>query len=126
MNTSELRIGNYIEVLQDNLATPSTGARTVQYGIINSIDEEALKEFESEYYNPILINNYWLDRINAIFPFNDERIKIGNLHFKRTEIALVQCDENYNPITGKRLVSYVHQLQNLFFDANQRELDIKK
>jgi hypothetical protein len=118
MKASELRIGNYINEVEDGLI------------IVNSIDSREHRFYVTDqngdingedFIEPIPLTEEWLERFG--FEYSDLNGDSG-----LWKIPPFQIYGKYNQfLYDYRLdVNYVHQLQNLYFALTGEELTIKK
>jgi hypothetical protein len=78
-----------------------------------SIEENKINGLPLENFEPIFINSEWLSKLNAS-AFGQNNVQIGELYFKRSDIGLIYCNANFEPIAEQKIIRYVHQLQNLY------------
>lgn len=114
MESSHLRIGNYVYVQNGKLLKQEKGERTQLYKIENVNIQSAYK------YDPIPITEQWLldfAFLNGIEEMTlcDENICIYWRKF-----------ESHFEINGEKYFKkYIHQLQNLYFALTEKELILK-
>lgn len=138
MNNSEgIKKGNLLDLyingqdtkfVNDNLElTSALKAANIRVYIevqkVVSVDNDKINGIAIENFEPIFLDNNWLTKLNVI-PHQDGNIQIGKLNFKRKEIALEFCSENFEPIAGEKIICYVHQLQNFYTTKTEEELQI--
>jgi len=133
MKANELRIGNLLNVkytkqIKEDFITEIKG-----YDIVR-IEEN---DFNTLYYEPIIINEEWLKKFGFVRIF-----EISNLYLNFTNdiylalsddklIGLVRnnymnSDSQVAELEFEVNIKYVHQLQNLFFALTNEELTIKQ
>lgn len=118
MKASELRIGNFIE---------NTDSQMASYMVVNA---DVIKQNEHTMYaslEPLPLTEAWLLKFgfNEYMSKSDLRISIGGgvlmqFHFGVNQIECWIGDE-----ISKTDVIYVHQLQNLYFALTGEELTRK-
>jgi len=129
---NELKIGNYVfvkkvdghineegevlDMFDTGIAYSHFSAESTGRGIYikKEIDTKLLMPYG--WLDPIPLTEEWFHRFSVTSPFSDERTVIGELLFKNSQIGLIVCDENWEPVTGEHLIRYVHQLQNFYLD----------
>ena len=109
MEENELRIGNWVEIIQPNKEVYTT--------IQPSCFSVEIKKF----YKPIPLTEEWLlkfglYKLDGCFSLQTKR---GNLII---EEDLCEITGNYNDIGFNAPCKYVHQLQNLYFALTGKEL----
>lgn len=106
-------------------AVLDTFAIRVSQGIykVDSIEEGKINGIDMANYEPLLIGNEWLTRLKAI-PSEQSNIQIGKLYFKRTQLGLLHCNDKFEPLSGEKLIQYVHQLQNIHKEKTGEDLSI--
>jgi len=109
MRASELRIGNYIE---------NTDSQMASYMVVNA---DVIKQNEHTMYaslEPIPLTEEWLLKLGA------KRDKIDNTYYlSELEIMLPNFFRYKTSIISR--IDYVHQLQNLYFALRGEELTRK-
>lgn len=110
MEAKELRIGNY--VLQDN--------ETISGITSNSIHKFDLGLIKLE---PILLTEEWFERF-GYFDFNTPNTFIKN-EMTIDEHRFWNCNGMFIDDKNGVRIKYVHQLQNLYYALQQKELIIK-
>lgn len=105
MKASELRIGNYIGILDPGIETECT-AEHIKF----IADGDAT-------YRPIPLTEKWLKRID----WRGYEYLYFNSHFCLDDSGHLYYRGDYTGIN----VNYVHQLQNLYFALTHEELTIK-
>jgi|GEM_PF-5218656 len=137
-NTNDIKPGNLLELYTDGQSTEFVndneemkndlsilGVR-VSRGVqkVISVDGEKINDIPVKNFEFIHLNNEWLTRLNAI-PSGQSNIEIGKLHFKRMNIGLIYCAEGFEPISGEKIIRYVHQLQNIYKEKTGEELSYR-
>lgn len=129
MRSTELKVGNLfydtdglvVEVADIiGLDLP----RIAFWSKIKSIGFERYLNHES-FPKVIPIDNYWLEKAGAIYPYKDFRCQIGNLCFYyNISGALFLNDSGYNEAISDVPIKYIHQLQNIYSSITGEDLDI--
>lgn len=118
MKASELRIGNYIE---------NTDSQMASYMVVNA---DVIKQNEHTMYaslEPIPLTEEWLLKFGFEFHVN---ANCENFYYTKDAFICIRCDEDfewfryYNGDFYSE-IEYVHQLQNLFFCLCGKELTLK-
>lgn len=111
LKSNELRIGNWVEVINSN------GVETTIQPSSFSVDIET-------HYKAIPLNEEWLKRFR--FEFKGKRISYKWFYLWNHEGRIVFALAEMHEEIGVYLeVHSVHQLQNLFFSLTGEELTIK-
>lgn len=119
MKATELRIGNWIEIKDQEDKT------FAQIEGIGNLQQVAGQLWSIEELEPIPLTEEWLERFGFISdPYHDTYIKgYFTLNCDKTRGKLELW---LNNVTGKVLyVKQVHKLQNLFFEIEGEELQLK-
>jgi hypothetical protein len=122
--------GEVLEMFEDGIAYSRFTVEAMGDGrgkyLKKGVDTKLLMPYA--WLEPIPLTQEWFHTFLAISPFSDAKTRIGKLFFKDTQIGLIICDENWEPVAGERLIRYVHQLQNFYFQhtgENLRRRDIE-
>lgn len=118
MKRTDVRIGNYIEV--ENLKTGQREVAPVNLFIILNWNQGELYR-----YNPLEINNDWLDKLGFQVSETYGCINIHGVPFyvsvKPNEQAIIIGDADGSGQIVKRVI-YVHSLQNIIHALTGHEL----
>jgi hypothetical protein len=102
MEKSDLRIGNFVSLKGDI--------------------EELQLGFHAKDYKPLRINEEWLNELG----FKNGILKTGRnvytLKLIKGRKTLFQFSKNKS---SKKIIKYVHELQNIYFETTNKELEIK-
>lgn len=110
MKANELRIGNWVEIIQP------------KNGIYTTVEQSTFSTNIEDSFKPIILTEEWLlnfgfikkDHVHIMYYYADTqsqwKIKFKNGVFTR----------------DKTTISYIHQLQNLYFSLTGKELTIKQ
>ena len=119
MKPQELRIGNEISIYNHERKVVEVGLHGI---LATSKGGQSACGFDHPTLRPIPITPEWLRVKGAFYPYNDERLQIGNVCFYDGKGAgLFVQDSGYNETISEGIM-YRHQLQNLFFDLTGKEL----
>ena len=123
MNTQELRIGNYVNLINRWNEKELLIIKGISFrGNVYDIDDNI---YGLDNYEPIPLTEEWLLRFGFdidINPIVSEKVYVKYLRDKRTQSIEIGIDmEFYNGIYSQK-ISHVNQLQNLYFALTGEEL----
>jgi len=131
MKASELRIGNFINAIEDNSICKVEGINSNSLSVITKgrFGNQVIVSDIFDGFSPIQLTEEWLlvfvfSKDNACWigePFNDGLMPI----ILNANLQLYYEDEvdEYNMVS--RPLKYVHQLQNLYFALTGEEVEVK-
>ncbi|MDV3774033.1 hypothetical protein CMU14_13200 [Elizabethkingia anophelis] len=131
MNAKELRIGNLLE---------SNGRICVVTNIDSTIDFKLSSEgvffcefleepkyylgrSDIENYEPILLTDEWLIKFG--FTNDEDYFNIGNIHYNLKTKKIYIGNDHVSSGHDDTELSYIHQLQNIYFAIKRKELIFK-
>jgi len=122
-----LRIGNYVII---NYGTDLVGyVNSISKDIcsvkVDSAKLEATNPYE--YIQPIPLTEEWLVKFGYNKRSTYKKRINDKLYYtdKKTGINIIYIGRGYKFTSGRGLIKYVHQLQNLYFALTGEELTIK-
>lgn len=110
MKASELRIGNYIE---------NTDSQMASYMVVNA---DVIKQNEHTMYaslEPITITKEWMFKLG---------FEVSIVLFRKNNLLIQYCVDHFKVYLSGNFIAniqYVHQLQNLYFALTGEELTLK-
>lgn len=136
-NISDLKPGNLLEIYTDGQSTEFANGNKQMQDVFSLLNIRTSRGFQKVItvvdgkingasigiFEAILLNDEWLTKINAIRS-GQSNLQIGKLHFKRTQVALLYCDDNFEPVANEKIINYVHQLQNFYKEKTGEDLAI--
>lgn len=123
MKANELRIGNWVE-------QPNDGVTRVT-AILNDLQIKTETGYIDKYCRPIPLTEEWLLKFGFTYDevfgwsFSDEKIYFILNYYQPNNRVVLETDEE-SVITVPQDISYVHQLQNLYFALTGQELELKE
>jgi len=135
INTRDLRIGNYVNFISDNIPI----IEQVEIITSDTINNKDISSWDSDYFHPIDLTEEWLlklefvklkfnqfefrnkfakKRESSVFKKNDIRV---NIHKLTNTISV----SNYNGNLCHYDIKFVNQLQNIYFITTGTELKLK-
>lgn len=126
MKANELRIGNYIKLLNKE----TTVGELFDDGITTDLDNHSY-EYIYDLVEPIPLTEEWLLKFGFVFEDEQHHEYFGS--YLRDDLngysLIVNKNENKfilrTDVFDLTTISYVHQLQNIFFALTGNELEIK-
>lgn len=131
MNLNELRLGNYVYGIDPNNKECGMAMCKVQCIYMDGAELNGIEvPLCAEYIEPIELtsdilvkcgfNKTKLDGCDCHFTYTKYN---GSLKFKIT--ALYDADFSVCVLNAAKGIKYLHQLQNLYFSINGKELEVK-
>lgn len=127
METSELRLGNWIELRPDHthrryievsrINRGSVGNKTTRFETDNPRQPSEMKELFSQYLFPIPLTDEIIQRCGFEVRYNGIKTYYNPLMELDYEFNLMRYESNVK-------INYVHQLQNIYFALTNTELDL--
>ncbi|WP_448104717.1 hypothetical protein [Pedobacter panaciterrae] len=131
MKANELRIANYIDT---NFASSDKSIESFRSSKVQEISEKGVKIQDKlivhEYIAPILLTVEWLVAL-GLEPKDEEYFYLKNddrqilIDIEAFDVWFDFREEGYH-CAIKHDLKYVHRLQNLYFELNDKELEITK
>lgn len=127
METSELRLGNWIELRPDHthrryievsrINRGSVGNKTTRFETDNPRQPSEMKELFSQYLFPIPLTDEIIQRCGFEVRYNG---------IKTYYNPLMELDHDFNLMNYESNVRirFVHQLQNIYFALTNQELEV--
>ena len=123
MKATELRLGNWVE-------QPNDGVTRVT-AVLNDLQIKTETGYIDKYCRPIPLTEEWLLKFGFTYDksfgwsFSDEKIYFILSYYQPSNRVVLETDEE-SVINVPQDISYVHQLQNLYFALTGEELELNE
>jgi hypothetical protein len=112
---NELRIGNWVEILGDSK----------RLDFFTTIQPSSFSVNIDKTYGPIPLDEDWLQKFGFKYESNGSLFSLG-IYYIKIENGYFYFNIDECGGTGLARLSFVHQLQNLYFALTQTELQFNK
>lgn len=123
MKVTELRIGNLIYGVSDRVVTV---VGLEDSGVVKAFSgnmKNCIFSYEIDLYSPIPLTEEWLEKLGAI-ELKPKRGVLKEFQIKTLRIELSNSHHFYYKNSSK-IITSVHELQNLYYALKGVELEVK-